>query len=100
MCTVKYHWKQYFNISKGWKNDRLHVKEPHTAPEAQESIASLKDTTILYRQTRVCHICPQLWESGMKILPTRGKACNNQVGLLGEHHELKAVNKTDYQKVG
>jgi hypothetical protein len=75
------------------------VKEPHAAPEAQESITSLKDTRILYRQTGVSQICPQLWELGVKILLTRSTACNNMVGLFEQHHQIKAVTKTKYKRL-
>lgn len=101
MCPVKYHQEEYFNTDiKSWTDDRLHVKEPHVAPEAWGSITSLKDTTIFYRQTGVSQMCPQLWGLGVEILPTRGTASKNTVVLFGNHYQIKAETKMECQKVG
>lgn len=66
---------------------------------SRKSITALKDTTNLYRQTRVSQICPQLRESGVKIPPTRCPACNNMARLFGEHCQIKAVIKAEDHKV-
>lgn len=43
MHQIKYNWKRYFNIDiKRLANGRLHMKQPHTAPEAERNYHCIK----------------------------------------------------------
>lgn len=58
-------------------------------------IIALKDIVILYRQTGVSQIYPQLKELEVKIIPSRCPVCSNMARLFGEHIQTKAVTQTE-----
>lgn len=63
-------------------------------------IIALKDMKIIYRQTGMSQICPQLKELEVKIIPSRCPACSNMARLFGEHIQTKAVTKTEWHNTG